>query len=255
MRLQTDAVRGIRWAAMGSVLVLGLFALSRIVSAPPAEGAGIDSSTELVAGEPAGLDRGENMTSPPMVPPPPPLPGEVRRPRRHDEVALARAGRRQIRVLEAAVPDQLCVQPAVAGVADLLEEDAVERRRDGRRRGREIDGQSYGQPDPVLFADLVRGVAAAGDDLDNMIAAVLDEDWTVERLETILRAVLRAGAYELSSRPDVPPRVTISEYVDVADAFLGAKQAALVNGVLDRIARALRPDELEAPHGGLYPLS
>ena len=82
MRLQTDAVRGIRWAAMGSVLVLGLFALSRIVSAPPAEGAGIDSSTELVAGEPAGLDRGENMTSPPMVPPPPPLPGEVRRPRR-----------------------------------------------------------------------------------------------------------------------------------------------------------------------------
>jgi len=120
----------------------------------------------------------------------------------------------------------------------------------GHRLGREIDGQSYGQPDPVLFADLVRGVAAAGDDLDNMIAAVLDEDWTVERLETILRAVLRAGAYELSSRPDVPPRVTISEYVDLADAFLGAKQAALVNGVLDRIARALRPDELEAPHGG-----
>ncbi|MEX2009260.1 MAG: transcription antitermination factor NusB [Dongiaceae bacterium] len=120
----------------------------------------------------------------------------------------------------------------------------------GHRLGREIDGESYGQPDPVLFADLVRGVVAAHDDLDNMIAAVLDEDWTVERLETILRAVLRAGAYELSSRPDVPPRVTITEYVDLADAFLGAKQAALVNGVLDRIARALRPDELESRKGG-----
>ncbi len=67
--------------------------------------------------------------------------------------------------------------------------------------------------------------------------------------------ILRAAAYELSARPDVPPRVTVSEYVDLADAFFGGKETALVNGVLDRLARALRPDEMDVRARGQGPSS
>ena len=77
-----------------------------------------------------------------------------------------------------------------------------------------------------------------------MLAAVLDDDWPVERLEPLLLVLLRAGAYELSERPAVPARVVISEYLAVADAFFSAKEPALINGVLDRMGRALRPEEL-----------
>src|SRR3546814_14773226 len=77
-----------------------------------------------------------------------------------------------------------------------------------------------------------------------MIAACLSDDWKVERLEAVLRAILRAAAYELSERHDVPPRVVITEYVDLADAFFAGKEPAMVNGVLDCLARAMRPEEL-----------
>lgn len=105
---------------------------------------------------------------------------------------------------------------------------------------------AYGTPDAELLAAVVLGVAGQQNDLDDMIAGVLSEDWTVERLESVLRAILRAGAFELSARLDIPARVTINEYVDIADAFFGGKQPALVNGVLDRLAHLLRPGELGA---------
>ncbi len=95
--------------------------------------------------------------------------------------------------------------------------------------------------DPQLFADIVQGASAKRPDLDAMIAAVLTPDWTVERLETVLLAVLRAGAYELSARPNLPVKVAISEYVAIAGAFLGDRETGLVNGMLDRMARQLRP--------------
>jgi N utilization substance protein B len=112
-----------------------------------------------------------------------------------------------------------------------------------------------GAADPALFGELVRGVEAAGGELDDMIAAVLADDHDVERLETVLGVVLRAGAFELSHRLDVPARVTIKEYVDVAEAFYGKKETKLVNAVLDRLARALRPEELEDRSGGPTPLA
>ncbi len=121
---------------------------------------------------------------------------------------------------------------------------------DRHRLGREIEGQSFGEADRKLFADLVRGVAIGVTDLDSMIAACLSAEWAVERLEAVLRAILRAGAYELSERHDVPPRVVISEYVDLADAFFGGREPGLVNGVLDCVARAIRPEELGTPAGG-----
>jgi len=113
------------------------------------------------------------------------------------------------------------------------------------RLGEGIDGVKLIRADAGLFADIVRGVMRSMGDLDDMIAAVLVEDWTIERLESLLACILRAGAHELADRPDVPARVVISEYVDLADAFYGEKETGLVNGVLDRLARELRPRELE----------
>lgn len=97
--------------------------------------------------------------------------------------------------------------------------------------------------DRDFFQDLVRGVASEAESLDDMLTAVLAEDWPVERLETILLLILRAGAFELGHWPQVPARVVVSQYVDLAHAFLGDKQTAMTNGVLDRLARHMRPEE------------
>ncbi len=113
------------------------------------------------------------------------------------------------------------------------------------RLGEEIDGVSLAGADRGLLELLVRGVGKERDELDDMLAAVLDEDWPVERLETLLRILLRVGALELSRRPEAPVRVVVSEYVDLAGAFFGGKEPGLVNGVLDKLARALRPEAFE----------
>ncbi len=113
----------------------------------------------------------------------------------------------------------------------------------------EMDGVRLDSADRRMLRDLVTGVAREANTLDDMLSAVLEDGWPVERLETLLRLVLRAGAYELSERLDIPPRVVIAEYVDLADAFFGGKEPGLVNGVLDRLARSLRPEALAAVGG------
>jgi transcription antitermination protein NusB len=112
------------------------------------------------------------------------------------------------------------------------------------RFGCEIDGDQLGEADPAWFADIVRGAAADQERLDAEISAALTPDWPLARLDSVLRAILRAGTYELACRPDVPPRVSISEYTAIAYAFFTGKEPGLANGVLDRIARLLRADEL-----------
>lgn len=112
------------------------------------------------------------------------------------------------------------------------------------RLGREIDGDVYGEADAALFGEIVRGVAADRERLDETISAALSEEWPLARLETLLRLLLEAGAYELAHRPDIPPRVTISEYVAIAHAFFAGKEPGLANGVLDRLARGLRQADL-----------
>ena len=109
------------------------------------------------------------------------------------------------------------------------------------RLGRDIDGDNYGKADAALFEAVVEGVTADRDRLDETISAVLSEEWPLLRLEAVLRAILRAGAYELLHRQDVPPRVAVSEYTDIAHAFFSGKEPGLANGVLDRLARMLRP--------------
>jgi transcription antitermination protein NusB len=115
------------------------------------------------------------------------------------------------------------------------------------RLGRDIDGDNYGEADEALFAEIVRGVAADRERLDATLSAALSEEWPLPRLETLLRLILEAGAWELVHRPDIPPRVTMSEYVQIAYAFFAGREPGLANGVLDRLARTLRAAELEAP--------
>jgi N utilization substance protein B len=100
------------------------------------------------------------------------------------------------------------------------------------------------KPDRNFFADLVRGTMARRADIDRMVDGALSGEWTLERLEAVLRALLRVGAYEILARSDVPARSIIDEYVRLAEAFFDGKQPALVNAVLDRLARTLRPDQM-----------
>ena len=102
------------------------------------------------------------------------------------------------------------------------------------------------QPDGALVAFLVHGASTDTEALDALIAQALSGDWSSDRLEAVLRAVLRAGAYEIKARAETPARVAISEYVDVAHAFYSGPEPGLVNAVLDRIARVLRPAEFDA---------
>jgi N utilization substance protein B len=118
------------------------------------------------------------------------------------------------------------------------------------RLGRDIDGDNYGEADTTLFADIVAGTVALQADLDHAISGVLTPDWPLERLETVLRAVLRAGAYELKARADVPARVAINEYIDIAHAFFSGKEPGMVNGVLDRLAQVLRPGDVKDQERG-----
>ena len=100
-------------------------------------------------------------------------------------------------------------------------------------------------PDGALLAEIIRGVSAKRDDLDGIIGPALSSEWTVERLEVILRATLRAGTFELLFIAEVPAKVIINEYVNVAKAFFDDNKPGLVNGVLDKIARVLRTAEME----------
>ncbi len=109
------------------------------------------------------------------------------------------------------------------------------------------DGAPHEQPDPGLFSDLVCGASARRDEVDRLVGESLTDTWTVQRLEKILRAILRLGAYELVARVDIPARVVITEYVDVANAFFDEAQPGLVNGVLDALARRVRNGELAGP--------
>ena len=103
------------------------------------------------------------------------------------------------------------------------------------------------RPETGLLADLVRGVEARRGELDEMLMGGLSEDRPIARLEVLVRAILRAGTYELLTQGKTPARVVISEYVDVARSFFTGPEPGLVNAVLDKLARVLRAEEFEDP--------
>src|SRR5215831_7855265 len=109
--------------------------------------------------------------------------------------------------------------------------------------GREVEGAQYLPAEATFFRDVVSGVVREQRSLDPLVDKVLAQGWPLKRIEAILRAVLRAGAYELGHRSDVPARVVVSEYVDVANAFVARDETGMVNAVLDQIARQFRAGE------------
>jgi transcription antitermination protein NusB len=109
--------------------------------------------------------------------------------------------------------------------------------------GGEVEGEKYLPAEAAFFRDIVSGVVRDQKKLDPLIDEALSKGWPLKRIEAILRAVLRAGAYELQHRKDVPGRVVVSEYVDVANAFVDREETGMVNAVLDHIGRHFRGDE------------
>lgn len=109
--------------------------------------------------------------------------------------------------------------------------------------GREIEGERYQEAEEKHFRDVVEGVVREQRVLDPLIDRTLNEGWPLKRVESVLRATLRAGAYELNHRHDIPVRAIVSEYVDVAAAFLDKDDVGMVNAVLDKLARVARPKD------------
>lgn len=111
--------------------------------------------------------------------------------------------------------------------------------------GNEIEGAQYKTAEIAFFRDILGGVLADQGPIDRMIDKILASGWPLARVDAVVRAILRAGAYELKKRKDIPARVAIKEYVDVAGAFFGRDEAGMVNAVLDGLARHFRADEFE----------
>jgi N utilization substance protein B len=109
--------------------------------------------------------------------------------------------------------------------------------------GNEVEGDTYLPAEAAFFRDIVAGVVKEQSKLDPLLDDALNRGWPLKRIDAILRAVLRAGAYELDHRKDVPARVVIKEYVDVAHAFVEKDEVGLVNAVLDQMARKFRAGE------------
>jgi N utilization substance protein B len=112
--------------------------------------------------------------------------------------------------------------------------------------GREVEGAEYLPAEAAFFRDVVSGVVREQRRLDPRIDAALASGWPLKRIEALLRAVLRAGAYELEHRKDVPARVVVAEYADVAGAFVDRDETGMVNAVLDQLARQSRGEEFAA---------
>lgn len=112
--------------------------------------------------------------------------------------------------------------------------------------GREVEGDQYNEADLKLFRNILNGVLADQRELDVMVDEALQKGWPLARIESVLRAILRAGAYELRQRRDVPARVVITEYTDIGGAFYERDEVGMVNAVLDGLAHQLRPDEFQA---------
>ena len=109
------------------------------------------------------------------------------------------------------------------------------------RLGATIEDATYHKAEQEFFYDIVTGTDTRRAEIDEKISAKLAEGWSLERLDRPMLAILRAGAYELIARPDVPVGSVISEYVDVAHAFYDKRESGFVNGLLDAIAKEARP--------------
>jgi transcription antitermination protein NusB len=109
--------------------------------------------------------------------------------------------------------------------------------------GQEIEGDAYSPAELTFFRDVVSGVLRDQVAIDRGLDEALAKGWPLRRVEALMRAILRAAFYELRGRPDVPARVVVTEYVDIAAAFFGSDESGMINAVLDALARQARPGE------------
>lgn len=121
--------------------------------------------------------------------------------------------------------------------------DAIANEYETFRLGQEVDGEQYIEADAAFFRTVVTGVVDHQRDVDREINEVLTDDWPLKRIDSILRAVLRASVFELMSMPHVPARVVINEYLDIAGAFFENAERRMANGVMDRVARRVRDND------------
>jgi len=156
-------------------------------------------------------------------------------------------------------PGKRSFSTARRSAARLAAVQAVYQMDMGKRRAARVlaDFEEHGFPreteaappppsDVDWFTGIVKGVETGLGRLDSRINEALGQDRDIEHREAVIRAILRAGTFELCERPDVPARVVINEYVDVAHAFYTGTEPALVNGVLNTVARNVRPAEFAA---------
>jgi len=137
----------------------------------------------------------------------------------------------------AAVQALYQMEVADKGVADIVAEF------EAHWIGKEVEGDQYNDAEIEFFKNIVSGVQQDQFAIDKAIDATLAAGWPLKRIEALMRAILRAAYYELRSRSDVPARVAIVEYVDVAGAFYGRDESGMINAVLDALARQTRPKE------------
>ena len=113
--------------------------------------------------------------------------------------------------------------------------------------GKEVEDIELPKAEIAFFRDLLGGVVREQRLVDRSVDDLLSSGWPLKRVEAVVRAILRAGAYELAFRKDVPGRAVISEYVAVARSFYEGDEVGMVNAVLDRMARDVRAEEFDAP--------
>lgn len=114
------------------------------------------------------------------------------------------------------------------------------------RIGQELEGEHYVDADHKYFSEILRGVVSRQDEIDGALATATGKTWSFDRIDTTMRAILRASAFELMANTSVPVRVVIHEYLSVASAFFAEKSDEIVflSGILFQIARTQRPDEI-----------
>lgn len=154
-------------------------------------------------------------------------------PRRTSKGAIARSAAR-LAAVQGLYQMDLAGTDANAVVAELARNPMT---------ASEHDGTEMVEPDATFLGEIVRGVVRRQADIDPLIDQQLAAGWRLARVDSILRAILRSGAFELMERPDVPARVVINEYIELAHTFFAEDESKVVNGVLDKLAHKLREKE------------
>ena len=122
---------------------------------------------------------------------------------------------------------------------------------EAHRLGQEVEGCQYREAELAFFRDIVEGVVRQQRVIDPLVDRHLAQGSRLNRVDSILRAILRGGAYEMLMRKDVPSRVVITEYVDLAHAFFEGEEPKVVNGILDKLAREIEARGLPGRRDGV----